>query len=48
MVNYVQWRSQEDFQMMLDDPTAREHMIAVLALATSEPHVYEVAAVHHI
>jgi quinol monooxygenase YgiN len=47
VVNYVQWRSREDFQAMLDDPIAREHMSATLALATAEPRLYEVALVHH-
>jgi hypothetical protein len=32
---------------MLDDPIAREHMSATLALATAEPRLYEVASVHH-
>ncbi len=26
VVNYAQWRSREDFQAMLDDPIAQEHM----------------------
>jgi quinol monooxygenase YgiN len=47
VVNYVQWRSREDFQAMLDDPIAREHMSATLALAAAEPRLYEVASVHH-
>lgn len=47
VVNYVQWGSHEDFRAMLNDPTAREHMSAVDALATSEPHLYQVASVHH-
>jgi quinol monooxygenase YgiN len=47
VVNYAQWRSREDFQAMLDDPTAREHMNAARALATAEPHLYEVTSVHH-
>jgi quinol monooxygenase YgiN len=48
VVNYAQWRSREDFQAMLDDPTAREHMSAAGSLATAEPHLYEVASVHHV
>lgn len=47
VVNYAQWRSRDDFQAMLDDPTAREHMGAAAALAPFEPHLYEVASVHH-
>jgi heme-degrading monooxygenase HmoA len=48
VVNYAQWRSREDFQAMLDDPTAREHMSAAGSLAIAEPHLYEVASVHHV
>lgn len=47
VVNYAQWRSREDFQTMLDDPTAREHMSATVTLTTSDPHLYEVTSVHH-
>ena len=47
VVNYAQWRSSEDFQAMLKDPAAREHMTAVSALAQAEPHLYEVVSVHH-
>ena len=47
VVNYVQWRSREDFQAMLEDPTAREHMSATVTLATAEPRLYEVTSVHH-
>jgi quinol monooxygenase YgiN len=47
VVNYAQWRSRGDFLAMLDDPTAREHMNATESLATAEPHLYEVASVHH-
>lgn len=47
VVNYAQWRSREDFHVMLNDPTAREHMNAMQTLGTAEPHLYEVASVHH-
>jgi quinol monooxygenase YgiN len=47
VVNYAQWRSRKDFQAMLDDPTASEHMSVIQAFATSEPRLYEVASVHH-
>jgi hypothetical protein len=47
VVNYAQWRSREDFQAMLEDPIAREHMNATAAFATAEPHLYEVVSVHH-
>ncbi len=47
VVNYAQWRTAEDFQAMLADPTVREHMDAANALATVEPHLYDVVSVHH-
>src|SRR5262249_95225 len=46
VVNYAQWRRVEDFEAMLRDPTAREHMQSALKVATSvEPHLYEVVFV---
>ena len=43
VVNYAQWRRVEDFEAMLRDPTAQEHMQSALKLAASvEPHLYEV------
>lgn len=48
VVNYAQWRSREDFQAMLDDPIAREHMSNAGALGGAEPHLYQVASVHHV
>lgn len=47
VVNYAQWSSREDFQAMLDDPTAQQHMTAVGDLAPADPRLYQVAAVHH-
>lgn len=47
VVNYAQWRTAEDFQAMLADPTAQQHMGAALALSTAEPNLYTVASVHH-
>jgi quinol monooxygenase YgiN len=46
VANYAQWRSKEDFQAMLKDPRAQEHMRAVTAMAQAEPVLYEVASVH--
>ena len=44
VVNYAQWRRVEDFQAMLRDPAAQQHMRSASQLATSvEPHLYEVA-----
>lgn len=47
VVNYAQWRTAEDFQAMLTDTTAREHMNAASDLAVAEPHLYNVSSVHH-
>src|SRR5215831_8237124 len=44
VVNYAQWRRTADFEAMLGDQAAAEHMRAAERLATSiEPHLYEVA-----
>jgi quinol monooxygenase YgiN len=37
VVNYAQWRSREDFENMLADPTAGEHLKAITALAATDP-----------
>jgi quinol monooxygenase YgiN len=48
VVNYAQWATREDFEAMLADPVAREHMAACAALAEHfEPHLFRVASVHH-
>jgi hypothetical protein len=44
VVNYAQWRRVEDYQAMLGDPAARQHMGVAAELATSiEPQLYEVS-----
>jgi quinol monooxygenase YgiN len=48
VANYAQWRSQRDFEAMLGDPTAQEHMQAAAAMAAAEPHLYRVSSVHHV
>lgn len=43
VVNYAQWRRVEDFEAMLHDPAAQEHMQSASTLAVSvEPHLYQV------
>ena len=42
VINYVQWRSQEDFAAMRENPKARPHMAAAAALASFDPIVCEV------
>lgn len=48
VVNYAQWARPEDFQAMLGDDRAKEHMARAAALASHfDPHLYRVASVHH-
>ena len=42
VANYAQWRSREDFEAMLQNPEAKEHMGRAAALARFEPLLYEV------
>jgi len=42
VVNYAQWRSQQDFDAMRQHPKAKPHMVAAAALATFEPILCEV------
>ncbi|MBA3656076.1 MAG: antibiotic biosynthesis monooxygenase [Gemmatimonadaceae bacterium] len=42
VVNYAQWRSQEEFSAMQKNPKAAPHMKAAAALAKFEPIVCEV------
>ncbi|MFE6691674.1 antibiotic biosynthesis monooxygenase family protein [Streptomyces sp. NPDC057743] len=49
VVNYAQWESADAFRAMLVNPVAQEHLTRAAELAESyEPHLYTVAAVHHI
>jgi heme-degrading monooxygenase HmoA len=42
VVNYAQWRSQEDFAALKENPKARPHMEAAAKLAKFDPIVCEV------
>jgi len=42
VANYAQWRRAEDFEAMLRDPRAAEHMKPILEIATYDAHLYEV------
>jgi quinol monooxygenase YgiN len=47
VVNYAKWRSLGDLQAMLQDPKAKPHLDACIALAKSfEPVVYRAVAAH--
>lgn len=47
VLNYAQWRSQEDVQATMADPEMRAFGQKAAALATASPQVYRVASVHH-
>lgn len=47
VVNYAQWRSREDFDAMLQNPRAREHMGRAARIAAFDPILCEVAHVDH-
>ena len=42
VANYAQWRRTEDFEAMLRDPRAAEHMKPIRDIATYDAHLYEV------
>lgn len=46
VANYAQWASREDFEAMLADPVAREHMGEITEFAEARPGLYEVVSVH--
>jgi quinol monooxygenase YgiN len=47
VVNYAQWHQVADFEAMLANPAAQEHMKTAAKLASSfQPHLYEVAFTH--
>jgi heme-degrading monooxygenase HmoA len=48
VVNYVQWRSVEDFDAAQVNPEVRKHAAEIMAIAESaDPRLYEVRSVHH-
>ena len=42
VANYAQWRSVEDFEAMLKNPEALQHMEEAARLANAAPFLYEV------
>lgn len=47
VTNYAQWKSQADYQAMLQNPTARPHMREGAEIAESfDPVLYELRDVH--
>ncbi|MDQ3064036.1 MAG: antibiotic biosynthesis monooxygenase [Acidobacteriota bacterium] len=43
VVNYAQWRSREDFEVMVKNPEAQAHMKPIMEIAKADFHLYEVA-----
>jgi quinol monooxygenase YgiN len=47
VVNYAQWRSQEDVGAVMADPEVQGYTRRAAELAQASPHVYSVVSVHH-
>jgi quinol monooxygenase YgiN len=47
VVNYAQWRSQDDIKATMGDPEAQAYGKKAAGLATAAPQVYSVVSVHH-
>jgi heme-degrading monooxygenase HmoA len=47
-VVYSQWRSQEDFQAVRNNPALQQYFARVREIATFEPISYEVTYVDHV
>lgn len=45
VANYAQWASRADFEAMLADPVAGEHMREITEFAEARPGLYEVVSV---
>jgi heme-degrading monooxygenase HmoA len=48
VVNYAQWRTEEDFEAMFRNPEASKHIQEAYKIAQVDPHLYKVESVHHI
>jgi quinol monooxygenase YgiN len=46
VVNYAQWRSKQDFERMLKNARAGEHMKAIAAIAKFDCALYAVSEIH--
>jgi len=42
VANYTQWRSQQDFEAMRNNPEAQAHMKPLMELSKPDFHLYEV------
>jgi quinol monooxygenase YgiN len=49
VANYAQWRSKDDLEAMMKDPTAQAHMREAASIATSfSPIYYDLCEVHSV
>jgi quinol monooxygenase YgiN len=46
VTNYAQWESKEHLEAMLGNTDAQQQMRELTMIATSQPHIYEVARVY--
>lgn len=46
VANYAQWRSVEDWKAMVREARVQARMTPILAIATFEPHLYELVSTH--
>jgi quinol monooxygenase YgiN len=46
VANYAQWESADDFERMLQDPEAQQHMQRIDGLGKAAPVLYKVCSVH--
>jgi quinol monooxygenase YgiN len=47
VVNYAQWRSQDDVKATMADPDVQGYARRAAELAQARPNVYSVVSVHH-
>lgn len=47
VVNFAQWRTEDDIKTTMSDPDAQNYARKAAELAHASPHVYSVASVHH-
>jgi quinol monooxygenase YgiN len=47
VANYAQWKSKGDFEAMLQNHQAKEHLDEAFKISQPDPHLYEVISVHH-
>jgi quinol monooxygenase YgiN len=43
VANYAQWRRREDFEAMMKNPDAQQHMKPIIEIAQVDAHLYEVS-----